>query len=1402
MVESRGRLAALVLALAAALAGDALARTATSLHLTGDGHVVVPDDFRLNPVGGITLEAWIRPTSFAGFPTIYGKSFTSGQWLGLSTSGVLRFYPSGAGSSVDGGSPVPLNTWTHVAVSYDPATGQRVYYQNGNVDLNLTAVPTPIRVGAADLGIGAEASGAFPFQGQISELRLWGSVRSQDEIRRDMWRMLTASDGPELLAVWPLDQTAGDALDRNPGELSGTASFAAVPAPPTPHGPARIRRMSTPASSDGLCDEAGYGAAQLLPLWYDDDPGADENPEYALVGARFDTVHICLGPRPIPPSGWIEVYLDGDGDGGGPFPSPGDYRFRVFQNGTVSSHQGIGNLLAWSSVSVPGFVGARALIGEFLHGYELTIPRSLITSPDGVFGLQIAEKYEAVPFGPIVTSGWPDDQVLDTPSSWEPAVIDDTPVPTDLSDPIARIGRVSPSERPSEGDPVSVVISAADGTDIQTVELWVDGAIAQVWDLVGPSDTTRLLTSDPLSLALGPHTLRARVVDHVGRQAWSAQERIRVVVDGEPPALELTHAPLEPAAGGTFTITATATDPSGVEQISVGDILGLPRICSFSGSATTESCELAIPTTPATRIVRYHATARDTEGMSARSPVRSVLVGNDGPDTDDDGVSDAHEALLCTSPLRPDSDGDALKDDWELVGIPDATRSSIIVDLPALGANPCHKDVFLQYDHEQGARVDAGAVEPVIQAYRARWIDLHVEENERPRVGGGTFSPIGANSGLYQTAGNDGEYWFAPARHWSHVYAFSRHFPGRSAGGDRQFRFDIYVGPSSGTCSGGANDTASCVLDSDCPGGSCTDVCACPTDGSADPDTCRDGTFGCWRESASGQARRFMHELGHAVGLGHGGRSGSRTVQRDGEHLYYGPGGSEGWDHVNWKPNYPSLMNYGANGGDLCRTPSGDLVSELDYSDDVLGDLLESDLDESSNPLTSLASVIDCSHADPGSVPVTIYTCTDPDEEGLGDDSGLRYAMLTDGTSTIARMPQNGSWDSSPPTHAAGVDFDCDGSIESSVQSNLNGDDGDARLPGEPCDGTDTDRDGNVDEGCDWSADGQVLRGRSDWLHVPSPAWWHIEYDLGDDCYIWPAAYRAAIGAHAIDRRPSGAPTGQCPDNPITYASGVPIDEPEDVDRLLPPGTEVCDGTDTDADGEIDEGCRDTDGDGLSDAVDNCPATPNADQADDDADLLGNACDDPDPVQPSVSFTGVNGTGLQWTEQSADLLGYNVYCELPSAAGAAFMGDVHPSTIEPFFNILPVAGTAGAYPCWVAPVDLRGREGEWARVDVVTEHDGDGITDDVDRCPYWAAAGQTDTDGNGIGDDCECGDQSGDGRVDVADILEINAVIFDIETASPLCDTNDDDLCNVADILGVNARIFGAPAHCARYPAP
>jgi len=114
----------------------------------------------------------------------------------------------------------------------------------------------------------------------------------------------------------------------------------------------------------------------------------------------------------------------------------------------------------------------------------------------------------------------------------------------------------------------------------------------------------------------------------------------------------------------------------------------------------------------------------------------------------------------------------------------------------------------------------------------------------------------------------------------------------------------------------------------------------------------------------------------------------------------------------------------------------------------------------------------------------------------------------------------------------------------------------------------------------------------------------------------------------------------------------------------------------------------------------------------------------------------------------------------------------------------------------------------WTPVDLDAfsnpDSDGDGFFDAADTCPYHAQRALRDTDRNGRGDECECGDQNGDGTVDVKDIVQIRNAIFTPALATALCDANGDGVCNVRDIVAVNYEIFsvGSTSTCSRYPVP
>ncbi|MBI4605399.1 MAG: hypothetical protein HY721_25830, partial [Planctomycetes bacterium] len=65
------------------------------------------------------------------------------------------------------------------------------------------------------------------------------------------------------------------------------------------------------------------------------------------------------------------------------------------------------------------------------------------------------------------------------------------------------------------------------------------------------------------------------------------------------------------------------------------------------------------------------------------------------PDSDRDGLADSQERSLGTDPSDPDTDGDGLLDGWEVDGY---WSAGSFEPLPAYGASPTRKDVFVEID--------------------------------------------------------------------------------------------------------------------------------------------------------------------------------------------------------------------------------------------------------------------------------------------------------------------------------------------------------------------------------------------------------------------------------------------------------------------------------------------------------------------------------------------------------------------------------------------------------------------------------------------------------------------------------------------------------------------------------
>jgi hypothetical protein len=171
-----------------------------------------------------------------------------------------------------------------------------------------------------------------------------------------------------------------------------------------------------------------------------------------------------------------------------------------------------------------------------------------------------------------------------------------------------------------------------------------------------------------------------------------------------------------------------------------------------------------------------------------------------------------------------------------------------------------------------------------------------------------------------------------------------------------------------------------------------------------------------------------------------------------------------------------------------------------------------------------------------------------------------------------------------------------------------------------------------------------------------------------------------------------------------------------------------------------------------------------------------------------------------WLDEVDGIVDYTTLEFDVAAAVASWASGAQPN--YGFVLTSPDEEVLGFYS-WEAPVSAALKPALAIVTGACVDADLDGLCDAQDLCPHWPdAAAQSDRDGNGIGDGCECGDQNGDGTVNVQDLIAINLALFDPSRITPLCDATGDGACTVADIVGANQKIFGRPAYCTRYPAP
>ncbi|HWM10798.1 MAG TPA: LamG-like jellyroll fold domain-containing protein, partial [Solirubrobacteraceae bacterium] len=149
--------------------------------------VTVPDSASLDLTTGMTLEAWVNPTTLGGgWRTTIFKHSPNGMVYSLYGHNGSR--PTGqvnigGEQNAVGSSALPINTWTHLAVTYDGST-LRLYVNGSQVASRAQTGAIPVSSGV--LRIGGNSIWTEYYAGLIDEVRVYGRALTAGEIQSDM----------------------------------------------------------------------------------------------------------------------------------------------------------------------------------------------------------------------------------------------------------------------------------------------------------------------------------------------------------------------------------------------------------------------------------------------------------------------------------------------------------------------------------------------------------------------------------------------------------------------------------------------------------------------------------------------------------------------------------------------------------------------------------------------------------------------------------------------------------------------------------------------------------------------------------------------------------------------------------------------------------------------------------------------------------------------------------------------------------------------------------------------------------------------------------------------------------------------------------------------------------------
>jgi hypothetical protein len=149
--------------------------------------VAVADSGSLDLTNGMTLEAWVRPSALTAWRTILMKEQTAGLVYGLYANGDTNrpsvHITTNNEKDVRGTAALALNTWTHVAATFDGAVLR--FFVNGT-QVSTANIAGSMTASTGSLRIGGNSIWGEWFGGLIDEVRVYRRALTAAELQTDM----------------------------------------------------------------------------------------------------------------------------------------------------------------------------------------------------------------------------------------------------------------------------------------------------------------------------------------------------------------------------------------------------------------------------------------------------------------------------------------------------------------------------------------------------------------------------------------------------------------------------------------------------------------------------------------------------------------------------------------------------------------------------------------------------------------------------------------------------------------------------------------------------------------------------------------------------------------------------------------------------------------------------------------------------------------------------------------------------------------------------------------------------------------------------------------------------------------------------------------------------------------